>query len=174
MDIKNIDKSTYTEKYCNIICESTNFGEHGLNQLITEYAQDPVKHYLSNKYNEFFVDKKNHTYASKHKFTFDEMANYFNDIATKLGHRHKLIDFQKNDNYISLFYNNNNKDGIMNNINFIIKNDGLYLQPEHPKSIAWPYDSPSMLLNLYLGKIHRDNTGLNKLEHTDILFDHCL
>jgi hypothetical protein len=144
--------------------------EYGLCELITDYAADPVKLYLSDKYNEYYFHGR-HISSLKHKFSFDEVSDYFTHIELVTGARHNLIDIRKRDSLIYLYYNDNN---IPHNVVFKLKPDGLYLQPEHPSSVSWPYNDAPTMLQLYLNKIFRDNYAPNSsLICSDILFRHC-
>jgi len=163
-----IEKSKYCSELPNIIMECTNFDEQGLAYIVRDYTIDPFKAYLSNKYNEYFAGCKKCNF-SKYNFTFDEVSNFFDKIATKTGQRHPLIDLQKNGNIISLWYNG---DGNTTNIRFRLAKNEMFLQDEWIGSVAWPYSEAKTLMDIYLNKVSR-NSEPNKLIYTDIIFDHC-
>ena len=153
----------YNNIITNLLYNNTIINEIGICDMISQYSMNPVKYFLSQKFNEYYITNKRVS-TNKHCFTFDDMAYFFNNIAIKQGNRHTLIDFKKNNNIIELQYYNNN-------MKFKIKeNDDLYLQPESYNTVCWPYKDPVFMINLYLNKIFRDNILLK----TDILFEHCI
>ncbi len=124
---------------------------------------NPLKYYLYCKYREYFIPNSPRTYISKHYFTFNDMALYFNNISKRLNNRHPIIHFEKNNNIISLYHGNDK-------ITFIIVENKLYLYHIHQSSVEWPYSNPPMLFDLYLNKMFCDNP--NNLLKSDILFEH--
>ncbi len=159
-------------QYGNNIAELLNniLDEYGLCELIKDYAADPVKLYLSDKYNEYY-SHGTRIYSLKHKFSFDDVSDYFTHIEQVKGSRHNLIDIRKHGQLIYLYYNDNDTP---HNVVFKLKPDGLYLQPEHISSVSWPYSDAPTMLQLYLNKIFRDNNAPSCiLSSSDILFCHC-
>ena len=154
--------SKYNNAIINILHNNTIISEIGICCIIAEYCMNPVKYFLSQKFNEYYnnYNKYKRVSSTKHYFTFDDMAYFFNNIAIKLGHNHTTIHLTKNNDIIELYYNTNC-------MKFKIKeNDNLYLQPESYNSVAWPYKDPVFMFNLYLNKLNRENILLE----TDILF----
>jgi len=163
-----MQKSKYGKNIAALLNNILN--EYGLCELITDFAADPVKLYLSDKYNEYFLQGARVS-SLKHQFSFEEVSNYFAQIEQIRGARHNLIDIRKHGQLIYLYYNDNNSH---HNIIFKQKPDGLYLQPETYKPVSWPYSDAPTMLHLYLNKIFRDNNAPSSLlTSSDILFRHC-
>jgi hypothetical protein len=163
----DLQLSTYGKKIGETLTNILNLNEYGLGHMIAEYSLDPFKYYLSKKYNELFVSKKHYLLSKNHRFTFDNMADYFNKIALELGHRHDIIDFQKTGNIITLYYKENEN---IVELSFILKNNEMYLYLDDTYSHPWAYKDPFMLINLYINVIFRNN----RLMSNDILFSHCV
>lgn len=152
----------YNSIIINILYNNTTINEIGICNMIAEYCMNPVKYFLLQKFNKYYIIEKKYSLININKFyfTFDDMSDFFNEITRKLGHTHSIIHFTKTNDIIELYYNSNN-------IKFKIKEDNnLYLQPETIESKAWPYKNPVFLFDLYLNHLYYDNILLE----TDILF----
>ena len=162
--------SKYGNNITETICQLNIFDEPGLAKIISDYLLNPFKIYLSDKYNEYFGNSMR-VKEINYNFNFEDINSFFTKLEIETGHRHNIIDIRMHNNIINLYYNNNN---INITVDFILKEDGLYLLPKNIYSAKWPYSDAYMMINLYLNNIFRDNININsKLYKTDIIFRHC-